>query len=595
MTVHAVPQRAKASQRLRIALGADAVAVAGLAVLGVLLAAVAWGTWGDLDSDTGYDVVAGALVADGRLPYVDFVYYYGPLAPLLAGLVSAIAGPGVGAIVALGLAFTAAIVAATYALARTFVGPLGAFLAAALTTAVAFAPNNYSYVLPHTISATLGTLFLLTLLLCLRRLGARETLPWAAAAGTALGLLALTKPEPALAGAAATAAWLVARAWSGRRVRRDAIVLAGVGLAIPALVYGAFLTAVSPHRLVLENLVPLDTLSAGGDVLVRARMPLTAGSFVELGGRALLYALGVAVLLGVARLADRPGRPRRVAVGLVVLGGLLAVAAAIVNPEALRHGLQFVYGWVPLGAAVAAVVLLVRARRAPASEVGDLRVAAAVALAVVAATAYNGFFLHAPFPQMAVYYAPLIAVFLVHLHLKTLARTRAAALLGALWLAFLVAAGVGLTLKDAGAESVVVRGEEGSLAETPAEATLYAGALAQIERETVPGERILVLPLLTGLEALSGRTPALPELSVLPGVLDRPGGERDAIAYLDAHPVRLVVTDDRTWPAYGRGAFGQDFGRELAAWITRNYERVAAVSAGTARPRTLTVWRRTGE
>ncbi len=129
MTVHAEQLGAKAG-RLRIALGADALAVAGLAVLWVALTALVWNTWGDLDSDTGYDVVAGGLVADGRLPYIDFVYYYGPLAPLLAGLVSAVAGPGIGTIVALGFAITALIVAATYALARTFVGPLGAFLAA---------------------------------------------------------------------------------------------------------------------------------------------------------------------------------------------------------------------------------------------------------------------------------------------------------------------------------------------------------------------------------------------------------------------------------------------------------------------------------
>ena len=44
---------------LRSALAADAVAVSGLIVLVAMLVAVTWGAWGDLDSDTGYDIEAG--------------------------------------------------------------------------------------------------------------------------------------------------------------------------------------------------------------------------------------------------------------------------------------------------------------------------------------------------------------------------------------------------------------------------------------------------------------------------------------------------------------------------------------------------------
>ena len=85
MTAGTVDVGTRASRRLRVGLGVDVIAVAGPATLFAVLAAATWGTWGDLDSDTGYDVVAGNLVAQGQLPYVDFVYYYGPLAPPLAG------------------------------------------------------------------------------------------------------------------------------------------------------------------------------------------------------------------------------------------------------------------------------------------------------------------------------------------------------------------------------------------------------------------------------------------------------------------------------------------------------------------------------
>ena len=111
------------------------------------------------------------------LPYIDFVYYYGPLAPLLAGLVSAVAGPGIGTIVALGLAITALIVAGTYALARTFVGPLGAFLAAALDRRRSRSCRTTTPTSCRTPSRRRSArCFLLGLLLALRQLGARETI-----------------------------------------------------------------------------------------------------------------------------------------------------------------------------------------------------------------------------------------------------------------------------------------------------------------------------------------------------------------------------------------------------------------------------------
>ena len=165
----------------------------------------------------------------------------------------------------------------------------------------------------------------------------------------------------------------------------------------------------------------------------------------------------------------------------------------------------------------------------------------------MAATTYNGFFLHAPRPQMAVYYAPLVAVFLVHLHLRTLAKTQAAVAIGAAWLAFLVAAGVGLTLKDASAESAVVRGSNGSLAETPDEAAHLRGR-DRVDRagDASRASAILVAAApdwpLGAHRAHSGSAGAL---RAARASSNGPTGERDAIAALEENPVRLVVTDDR--------------------------------------------------
>ena len=107
------------------------------------------------------DVLAGERIADGQVPYRDFLYYYGPLAPALNGLFALLGGPGFAPAIALGFVIALATIAATYAVARIVVGPLGALLASVITAAVAFIPDDFSYVLPHTGDATLGGFLLL--------------------------------------------------------------------------------------------------------------------------------------------------------------------------------------------------------------------------------------------------------------------------------------------------------------------------------------------------------------------------------------------------------------------------------------------------
>jgi Dolichyl-phosphate-mannose-protein mannosyltransferase len=561
--------------RLPIAISADTIAVAGLAVVAVALAAVTWGTWGDLDSDTGFDLIAGARVADGDLPYRDFTYYYGPLAPALMGLVSWIAGTGVGPAVGLGLVVAVAIVAATYTLARSFVDPLGAFLAAAITAVVAFTPNNYSYVLPHTLGATLGTLVLLAFLLCLARFVRAERPGWLAAAGASAGLVALTKPEVTAAALAAAVAWLLVR---GRSVREAALLL-GPALAIPLAVYGAFLAFLSPHTLLFENLWPREELAAGGDTMLRARMPMTLESFAKAGGRFLLYSAGAAALVLYARAIDRSGRRAWLLAGGVLAAALLVTVAAA-KPDGLRDGFYYAWGWIPAGAIVAIAYVLRR-------RLGALPLAAAVALAVVAATTY-AFTLHGWRPQMSVYYAPLAAILLVRLHLVELARTRTAYRVGALWVAFLAAGGAYLAMNEAARETATVRGPGGSLAEAPAEAALYQRALDEIGARTAPGDPIFVTPLMTGLYVLSGHDSPLRQISSLPTALPTAADERDAIARLDRARVRLVITDSRSWKGYGHTTFGDSFQRDVAAWVERGFKRATTIRG--ADDRTLQVW-----
>ncbi len=584
------------ARRLRVAVAGDVVAVGALALLGAVLLAYTWNRWGSVDSDTGYDTLAGWRVAHGQLPYVDYVYYYGPLAPFALGLFSLLGGDGMVPALIFGLLIATAILAATYVLARTRLGPLGAFLAAALVLPVAFSPNQFSYVDPHTHSATLAVLLSLLFLLALNRFSETGARGWLGAAGACAGLALLTRPEFAAAVLLGGAVWLWARRRSGAARPREVLVFAAPALAIPAAVYGAFLLAVSPHRLLFDNLYPRDFYHAAASTMLKARAPLTLSSFVQLGAKLVVYAAAFGVAILVIRAVER--RPRLHVPALVAccVGALLVAVVAFADPEALRHGLKFAYGWIPAGAAVAAVLLLRQAWKSRSRDGSEhLELAGTVVLAVVAAATYAAFYAYSHFPQMAVYALPLAAVFLATLHLRRLATSRGTALLGVAWLAFLAAAGIGLTVNDARVESATVHGPGGTIAAKPDQAAVYQEALGWIERNTAPHAQVLLAPQLTWLYAISERRNPLAELSLLPGAMASPGAESAAIRRLDRENVPLIVTERRPFTGYGHTSFGGSFDRDLAAWIRTHYRHAALLGSSGPAADQVDIWlRRSG-
>ena len=91
------------------------------------------------------------------------------------------------------------------------------------------------------------------------------------AIGSLLGLLALTKPEPAIAGFIGVATWLALRRRTGIASRGEIMRVAGPAVLIPGLVYGSFMAIVTPDRLLFENLYPREFLAE--NPLVTVRLP----------------------------------------------------------------------------------------------------------------------------------------------------------------------------------------------------------------------------------------------------------------------------------------------------------------------------------
>jgi hypothetical protein len=465
-------------------------------------------------------------------------------------------------------------------------------LAAAVVAPVAFSSGGgspiFNDVLPHTFSAPIAALFTLAVLAALTAFVAHRHAVLLTLAGAALGLVAVTRPEAALAPLAAIVVWLALRAWADRRARsalRDGAALAVPALVVTAAGYGPFLFAIGPRELLWTNLYPVDLLRAGGNSVISETAPFTLHSGLVLAGFGALYAVLAAVCIAVGR-----GRLWLLAAGagLLVLAAFAARAGGGAN-GALHHLTDLAYRPVPL-IAIAAVALAAR----PALRRGNAMSAAAQADLLLAlfllAASIRGYALFAP-GSNAIYTFPLAAVVLVRLHvaLPKATRTRLA---GAAWIALAAFAVAALGARDAHRASFTVQTPHGAFRTTAAQGRPFSAALRIIERATRPGDAVLVAPQLQALEVLSGRRSALRELSLLPGALPDAAAERLAIAQLDAAHVRVAVLDRRALKEYGNGAFGSTFDRVLHSWVTTRFHRVATVGGSGERPLQLDIWER---
>ena len=258
-----------------------------------VIAALTWRKWGSPEIDAGAELTAADRVSHGAVPYRDLRYFYGPLGLYELAAAFRVFGTSFGVAFAFGLAQTAAILGAFYALARQWLRPPAAGVSTAVLLAIAFSGTAFDFVLPHTNSATTGVLFVLLELLALAR--GRVWL-----AGAAAGLVCLTRPEFAVVAVVVGVAYL-AGTW--RESGRQGLLGTGLRLALPAVaipvpVLGAFAALAGAHRLFLEDLWPVDFIRIAGFRSQANWMPFTLGSGAGLVARGVVYVGLLAALVG---------------------------------------------------------------------------------------------------------------------------------------------------------------------------------------------------------------------------------------------------------------------------------------------------------
>ncbi len=553
----------------------DGPAIAALAVCFAALTALTRRRWGVPEIDAGAELTTADLIKHGAIAYRDVRYWYGPLGLYSLALAFKLFGTSFTTAYAFGLAQTAAIVSAFYALARHWLPPLTAGLASAILLAIGFSGTAYDFVLPHTDSATFGLLGVLLMLLGM----ARGRLLWA---GAMAGLVGLTRPEFEAVTLMALGAYVVG-AWrtNGRaEAARAAWRLALPAVAIPAVVLGWFALRAGASTLLTENLWPVKFIRAGAST-ERNWTPLSAASLIGLALRAAIYLGLLGALVKSAEGWRRGRKPWPLAVmalaialadGVLRASGVLSTQRMAIELE-MRH-LTLGMSWLPaLGFAAVGLAALRLLRRGPSPLGGSWPVDAAL-IAVAAglgARAYNAFTTEGSY---APYYAAPLVLLLGIVHARV-AERRPQARVAAIGALALVAAGLatfalgGLYIH----RNTAVKTPRGTFMTTAAAAPVLEAAVRAIDASTRPGQPILAAPVDGGLYFMSDRPPALYELSLLPGLLATPAEEAAAIARLRREHIALAVVGARDFTPWGTPTFGRDYARLLG-----DYLRSAATS-----------------
>lgn len=111
----------------------------------------------------------------------------------------------------------------------------------------------------------------------------------------------------------------------------------------------------------------------------------------------------------------------------------------------------------------------------------------------------------------------------------------------------------------------------GTMVAVPDLGAAFEQAIAFINRETMPGESIAVMPEGTSLLFFTGRKNPLREEITTPGFLDFYGEER-AIRQLSESNTRFIFIANRATSEFGATIFGRDYCQHFMEWIKNNYE-----------------------
>jgi len=575
------------------------------AALGMLF--WSWGTWPHPYVDFGRELYVPWRLSEGEVLYRDLAWFNGPLSPYWNAGLFGLFGTHLMTLVSVNLVTTTLLTVLLYALLVRVGDRLSAtFACLVFVTLFAFSQfdpiGNDNYLTPYSHEVTHG-LGLSLLAIALYAWKGRDA-PWGRfGCGLLLGMVALTKSELFLAAFAAlgTALFLDARArrQSGEPPARGPKGLQPafwLGLLLPvSLAFGGLALAMPAEQALRGTLGSWPALLFS-DVASQPFYQATRGTLfwqanlIHMLVWSLFWAIALGLPVGAAFLfpereassppAGAPGgladwiTPRRASVfGLGVVAALLGGSLAQLNwPDALRP--------LPLLMVVLAVAALRKRLAGGQDETKEnsdptlhlaLLIFAGLLLAKVALRVrfdQYGFALAMP--------AALLGVVAI-LHALPrwvsarggdgrLARAGALGVLLAVTVSLLPLSGARFSLRD----QPLGRGGDAFL--TDVRAGVFEAAIGALARRPVE-DTLAVLPEGVMLNYLARRENPTGHINFMPPEMII-FGEAAILADFRENPPSLIALTHKDTREYGVGFFGEGYGRQLYAWVRRNYEPV---------------------
>jgi hypothetical protein len=547
---------------------------------------LSWRRLGSLIIDGGHELDVPRRLLEGAALYRDISWNWGPLAPWVNAALYRLLGVHSDTLMWAGIVTAALASLGLYLLARRFVGPFtSAWVSIAFVVGCAFSRRIdfaiFNFVAPFNFSATYGiTLAIWSVWLLIRH--ARSGEP-ATLAGSAMlaGLVALTKMETTFAVAVAHGAFLLTVLPRPSRAR---VVAWGCGLGVAAVGYGV--AARASQGAVWHSLVEL--LNGGSRFYITDSMGIreVGLSLLDVALSALAWAVVLATARWLAR-GDAGPRDRRL---LAAAWAVLLVLPAFVLERTFFRAAPVLL--------VAGGVWIVLARVREGEAALDGRWREHLVVWAFALGALPRMLLRAGVDHYGFYLLPPTFACVAIGMTRHLPRRGGPSL--------------SPRVLSIGASTVLAGVALGGFAVSWPQLTKPASELrtARVHRLVDPhGPEATIIPYLSGLPPgtvcvavpdgaglvfASGLTPAEDGMiAYIPMHLQQPGIERAILRAWERRPPEVIVYwgEDQS-PVFGYAGFGQDYGLELARWISERYE----VASESLRGRTaLLVPRRAAE